>query len=58
MNKTFASSMMACLPALALVAALGNSSALAGTRLDDSASPRALVQAPNLVSEYGYPVNQ
>lgn len=32
--------------------------AWAGTRLDDSASPRALVQAPQMVSEYGYPLNQ
>ena len=58
MNKTFASSTKPSLAVLALVAALGGSAALAGTRLDDSASPRALVQAPNMVSEYGYPVNQ
>lgn len=58
MNNTFASSMTGCFPVLALVAALGCNTAWAGVRLDDSASPRALVQSPNMVSEYGYPVNQ
>lgn len=58
MNKTFASSMTGCFPVLALVAALGCNTAWARVRLDDSASPRALVQSPNMVSEYGYPVNQ
>lgn len=27
-------------------------------RLDDAASPRAIVQSPNMASEHGYPLNQ
>ena len=58
--KTLARSITACLPGLVLaaMAAAFSGAAFAGVRLDDSASPRALVQSPQMVSEYGYPLNQ
>ena len=42
----------------ALVACMASVFANAAVRLDDSASPRAFVQAPPMVSEFGYPLNQ
>ena len=43
---------------MAVVLMLFGCDASARERLDDSASPRAVVQSPRVVSEYGYPLGR